>query len=42
MPVVTWRELVQHKNEVMLIDTRTAEEFSFGTIPDQLIFRWMI
>ena len=33
MPVVTWRELVQHKNEVMLIDTRTAEEFSFGTIP---------
>ena len=33
MPVVTWRELVQHKNEVMLIDTRTAEEFSFGSIP---------
>lgn len=26
-------KLVQHKNEVMLIDTRTAEEFSFGTIP---------
>ena len=33
MPVITWRELVQQKNEVVLIDTRTAEEYSFGTIP---------
>ena len=33
MPVISWRELVAKKNEVMLIDTRTPEEFSFGTIP---------
>lgn len=33
MPIITWRELVQQKNEVMLIDTRTPEEFSFGSIP---------
>jgi len=33
MPVITWRELVQQKNEVVLIDTRTAEEFAFGSIP---------
>ena len=33
MPVITWRELVEQKNEVMLVDTRTAEEYSFGTIP---------
>lgn len=33
MPVITWRELVQEQDRVMLIDTRTAEEFSFGSIP---------
>lgn len=33
MPIITWRELVQQKNEVILIDTRTPEEFSFGSIP---------
>lgn len=33
MPIITWRELVQQKNEVMLIDTRTPEEFSSGSIP---------
>ena len=33
MSIITWRELVQQKNEVMLIDTRTPEEFSFGSIP---------
>ena len=33
MPVITWRELLQERDNVMLIDTRTAEEFSFGTIP---------
>lgn len=33
MPVISWRELVEKKDEVMLIDTRTPEEFSFGTIP---------
>lgn len=33
IPIITWRELVQQKNEVMLIDTRTPEEFSFGSIP---------
>lgn len=33
MPIITWRELVQQKNEVVLIDTRTVEEFSFGSIP---------
>lgn len=32
MPAITWRELVEHKDEVMLVDTRTAEEYSFGTI----------
>ena len=33
MPVISWRELVEEKDKVMLIDTRTPEEFSFGTIP---------
>lgn len=33
MPVISWRELAERKNEVMLIDTRTLEEYSFGTIP---------
>ena len=32
MPVISWRELLEQKENVMLIDTRTAEEFSFGTI----------
>lgn len=33
MPAITWRELVEQMNQVMLIDTRTLEEYSFGTIP---------
>ena len=33
IPVISWRELVEEKDKVMLIDTRTPEEFSFGTIP---------
>ena len=33
MPVISWRELVEQKDRVMLIDTRTPEEYSFGTIP---------
>ena len=33
MPVISWRELAEKKDEVMLIDARTPEEFSFGTIP---------
>ena len=33
MPGISWRELAEKKDEVMLIDTRTPEEFSFGTIP---------
>ena len=33
MPAITWRGLLQERDNVMLIDTRTAEEFSFGTIP---------
>ena len=33
MPAITWRELVEQKSQVMLIDTRTPEEYSFGTIP---------
>mgnify|MGYP005908219189 FL=1 len=33
MPAISWRELVEQKDGVMLIDTRTPEEFSFGTIP---------
>lgn len=41
MPVISWRELVEEKDKVMLIDTRTPEEFSFGTIPELSIFRWM-
>lgn len=32
MPVITWRELMEQKNKVMLVDTRTAEEYAFGTI----------
>ncbi len=33
MPAISWRELVEQKDRVMLIDTRTPEEYSFGTIP---------
>ena len=33
MPVISWRELAEKKDGIMLIDTRTPEEFSFGTIP---------
>lgn len=33
MPVISWRELMEEKDKVMLIDTRTPDEFSFGTIP---------
>lgn len=33
MPAISWRELAEQKDSVMLIDTRTPEEFSFGTIP---------
>lgn len=32
MPAISWRELVEQKEGVMLIDTRTPDEFSFGTI----------
>lgn len=33
MPVITWRELVEEKDKVVLVDVRTAEEFSFGSMP---------
>ena len=33
MPAISWRELVEQKDQVMLVDTRTPEEYSFGTIP---------
>lgn len=33
MPVITWRELLEQKDKLFLVDTRTAEEYSFGTIP---------
>ena len=33
MPVISWRELAEKKDEVMLIDYPYPEEFSFGTIP---------
>lgn len=33
MPAITWRELQAEKENVTLIDVRTHEEFSFGTIP---------
>lgn len=33
MPVITWRELLEQKDKLLLVDTRTAEEYSFGTIP---------
>lgn len=33
MPVITWRELLEERDKVMLIDVRTEEEFSFGTLP---------
>lgn len=32
MPIISWRELAAKKEQMMLIDTRTPEEFSFGTI----------
>lgn len=34
MPAITWRELLAtDRNQVMLLDVRTAEEFSFGSLP---------
>lgn len=33
MPVITWRELQEEKDKVVLIDVRTEEEFSFGSMP---------
>ena len=33
MPSITWRELQMEKEHVCLIDTRTPEEYAFGTIP---------
>ncbi|KAK9763619.1 hypothetical protein K7432_009532 [Basidiobolus ranarum] len=33
MPAISWRELVKEKEQVMMIDTRTAEEYSIGSIP---------
>lgn len=33
MPVITWRQLQAERDKVMLIDTRTPEEYAFGTIP---------
>lgn len=32
MPGITWRELIEQREEVVLIDTRTPEEYAFGTI----------
>lgn len=32
MPAITWRELLAERDGVMLIDTRTSEEYKFGTI----------
>lgn len=32
MPAISWRDLLTIKNEVLLIDTRTSDEFAFGTI----------
>ena len=34
MPVITWRELLEERDKVVLIDVRTEEEFSFGTLPE--------
>ena len=34
MPAITWRDLLAtDRNSVMLLDVRTAEEFSFGSLP---------
>lgn len=34
MPAITWRELLaMDRSSVMLLDVRTAEEFSFGSLP---------
>lgn len=33
MREITWRELLEEKDNVMLVDVRTEEEFSFGAIP---------
>lgn len=34
MPAITWRELLAtDRSSVMLLDVRTAEEFSFGSLP---------
>ena len=32
MPVISWRELAEQREQVRLIDVRTAEEYGFGTI----------
>lgn len=36
MPVITWRELLAQKDEVVLIDVRTEEEYAFGSMPGAL------
>ena len=36
MPAITWRELEKEKEQVTLIDTRTPEEYAFGTIPNAI------
>ena len=33
MPVISWRELETEKQEVLLVDVRTREEYAFGSIP---------
>ncbi|MGL5319087.1 MAG: FAD-dependent oxidoreductase [Bacteroidales bacterium] len=34
MPVITWRELLMmDRSDIFLLDVRTKDEFSFGTIP---------
>lgn len=33
MPAISWRELLEEKDKVMLVDVRTPEEYSFGSIP---------
>lgn len=33
MPAISWRELAEQRDKVVLIDVRTPEEFAFGTIP---------
>ncbi|ORX88688.1 FAD/NAD(P)-binding domain-containing protein [Basidiobolus meristosporus CBS 931.73] len=40
MPAISWRELVEEQEKVMIIDVRTVEEYSFSSIPARDAAAW--